>query len=132
MADKVALASQYIKARLAEENDTCLSLVSDDIVLVSQKYASPPKTHSAHFDRFWFLNGWLWPSRRDGTHEGKEAFGKYLKAVKPTGKWQDPVEEGDQVVIKGSVTVMFIPWSVACFLEFNADNKINKIEIKRV
>ena len=36
-SDKVALASQYIKARLAEDNDTVLSLVADDIVLVSQK-----------------------------------------------------------------------------------------------
>jgi ketosteroid isomerase-like protein len=37
MVDKVALASQYIKARLAEDNDTVLSLVTDDIVLVSQR-----------------------------------------------------------------------------------------------
>ncbi|ELR24868.1 uncharacterized protein ACA1_175430 [Acanthamoeba castellanii str. Neff] len=105
MVDKVALASQYIKARLAEDNDTVLSLVTDDIVLVSQ---------------------------RDGTHEGKEAFTKYLKSVKPTGKWQDPVLEGDQVVIKGTVTVIFINWSVASFLDFNDDGKITKIEIKRV
>jgi hypothetical protein len=69
---------------------------------------------------------------RDGTHEGKEAFTKYLKSVKPTGKWQDPVLEGDQVVIKGTVTVMFINWSVASFLDFNDDGKITKIEIKRV
>merc|ERR1711879_703648 len=105
MVDKVALASQYIKARLAEDNDTVLSLVADDISLVSQK---------------------------DGTHEGKEAFAKYLKSVKPTGKWQDPVLEGEQVIIKGTVTVMFINWSVASFLHFNDEGKINKIEIKRV
>jgi hypothetical protein len=75
---------------------------------------------------------WLRFIYRDGTHEGKEAFAKYLKAVKPTGKWQDPVLEGEQVVIKGAVTVMFINWSVASFLEFNDEGKITKIEIKRV
>jgi ketosteroid isomerase-like protein len=105
MVDKVAIAAQYMKARLAEDKQTLLGLVSDDVTLISS---------------------------RDGTHQGKEAFAKYLEAVKPTGKWEDPVLEGDQVVVKGSVTILFIPWSVASYFTFNEEGKITKIEIKRV
>ena len=104
MGDKIDVAKQYIKARLAEDIPTILGLVTDDIVLESQ---------------------------RDGTHTGKEAFEAYLKKTKPTGKWQDPEADGDKVVIKGSVTVMFIPFSVISIFEFSSDGKISKIEIKK-
>eukprot|EP01089_Gocevia_fonbrunei_P018762 TRINITY_DN643_c0_g1_i1.p1 TRINITY_DN643_c0_g1~~TRINITY_DN643_c0_g1_i1.p1 ORF type:complete len:121 (-),score=28.33 TRINITY_DN643_c0_g1_i1:44-361(-) len=105
MADKVEIVKQYMKARMAEDHATLLSLVSDDVVVESS---------------------------RDGKHEGKDAYTAYLKKIKPTGTWEDPVADGDQVLVKGKVTVMFIPWSVGSHFTFNSDGKISHINTAKL
>ena len=101
----LTVANQYIKARLAGDNATVLSLVTDDVHFISQ---------------------------RDGEKNGKREFAKYLDDVKPQGTWSDAVLQSDgTVTISGKVKlVAFISIPVKSTFEFRG-GLISKISIRR-
>ena len=101
----LTIANQYIKARLAGDNNTVLSLVTDDI-------------HFCH--------------QRDGEKDGKREFAKYLETTEPQGTWSNAVLQNDETVtITGKVKLMgFISIPVKATFEFRGD-LINKISTKR-
>ena len=89
-------------------------------------------------------------SSKDGTKSGKAEFKAYLEKVfyvssslsvdtsfifavcfqnGPKGTWQDPVADGDNVIVMGKVSFMMIPVSVKAVFSFNSDDKITKIVI---
>ena len=50
----------------------------------------------------------------------------------PKSEWEEPKEEGDTVVVSGKVRIMLLWWNVRSVFQFDAEGKINHIEVKRV
>ena len=101
--EQMMVANAYMQARLVSKNAECLSLVTDDVKLHSE---------------------------RDGNINGKSSFSKYLSTVHPQGKWQAPTVENGKVVIRGTVKICLIPVPVKAVFEFRG-KQISGISIGR-
>lgn len=103
MASKIQTVEAYLNARTANEIGKCLTLVTDDVVMVSS---------------------------RDGTFKGREQFEKYLKKTQPSGTFQEPVLNGDEVDVVGTVKLIGFEVGVKAHFKFE-DEQISKIVLTK-
>ncbi len=62
----------------------------------------------------------------------KEAVGKFLRANKPLhGTWDEPVQDGDKIVLNGTVAAVLIKVKLRTEFSFDASGKISQLKIQR-
>eukprot|EP01101_Sappina_pedata_P000118 TRINITY_DN10118_c0_g1_i1.p2 TRINITY_DN10118_c0_g1~~TRINITY_DN10118_c0_g1_i1.p2 ORF type:complete len:122 (+),score=67.97 TRINITY_DN10118_c0_g1_i1:43-366(+) len=107
MSPRSEIVKNYMSSRISKNNEQVVSLVADNITLVSSK---------------------------DGTYEGKEAFAQYIDKVDPSGTFDEEptLQEDGSYILKGKVRFLLMDWNVRVIFFFNADDKIEKIDIARV
>jgi len=67
----------------------------------------------------------------DHHHNGKAAFGQYLKDTPPpTSRWEEPFSDAGGVTVHGEVQKMYMWWKVSVHFTFSGD-KIATIKITR-
>lgn len=104
MPSRIELARQYIGYQRERKIDELLGMLADDIVMTN------PMT---------------------GSTSGKAAVEQQMR-TRPAGgggmnlTWSEPEEEGDSVKVLGSGSPF---GTIKVVLAFNADDKINKIDI---
>lgn len=102
---KIELTKQYYDARLEGNIEKCLTFVSDDIYLDSE---------------------------RNGKFRGKIEFEKYLKDHPFEGTWGQPYMESLHVRIDGKVKMFFISVGVKFIVYFDNCGKISKAFIRKI
>ena len=110
---RVEIVKAYMKARTANNADEVGTYVADDIVLVSERDGT--KTGKEEFLAYVRVRrGAPDLLRAAGAAAATERLGGWrspalarcvLQATPSNGTFQDPVEEGDKVVLNGTVSV---------------------------
>ena len=103
MADRKQLARQYMELQRDQKIDEAVAMLAEDVT------ATNPMT---------------------GTATGKAAVEQQIRSRPPGGQmqleWAEPVEEGGDIKIVGTGSP-FGP--IRILIGFNADDKINKVDI---
>ena len=96
----------YLHYRKNGEISKCLELMSDNIVIISEK---------------------------DGTVKGKKEVEKYLEKNKFQGDWSLPYwsTEDKSIRIDGKVKLYMLPFNVKILAKFDNNDKINNVWIGR-
>lgn len=93
-----------MQLRKAGRVEELLRLVSDDVVLESS---------------------------RDGRHAGRDGLERYVRRVKPVGRWEKAAwnEEMGRAEIKGLVKILVVSVNVTAHFGFDRRGKINQIYV---
>lgn len=102
-AEQLATAKKYMDARLANNAQAALAVMSPNIVLTSQ---------------------------RDGSFKGLAEVESYLRKTPPEGEWSKPYLDQATGLVKFDGRIKFakvVPISVKSFFLFGADGKVEEI-----